>query len=372
MKSESPRISILLPNLCGGGAERLAIYLANDWHSRGYSVEFVLMREEGELLSLVTPGIRVINLRAKRIKWSIWPLWRYLRREKPAVLWVGMWPLTSAAVAAWLLAGRPGKIFLIDHNQLSISCVRELNVPTWWLKLVMNATYPFATGVMAVSQGVAADMSRLSGFAVERIKVIYNPAATGVSPERAASELREQLWGKGFDFHILAVGTLKKVKNFELLIRAFHKLPTSLMSKLTIVGEGELRSSLERLVSELGIQNRISLPGFYQDPYPWYRSADLVVLSSDSEGLPTVLIEALECGVPIVSTDCPSGPAEILENGRYGRLVPVGDVDALAGAMLASLHDTPDREALMNRAKDFSVERISREYLAYFGLPSEA
>ncbi len=362
------KISIVLPNLHGGGAERLAIYLANDWVARGYVVEVILLKKEGELLPLLSPAIRVTSLNVDRIKLSIWPLRRHLKRTRPDVVWVGMWPLTSAAVIAWLFAGRPGKLYLIDHIQLSISCVRELGISPLWLRIVMNATYPFATGVMAVSKGVAADMCRLSGFAEDRIKVIYNPAARGVTGERASTALREQLWGQGFTHHILTVGSFKLQKNNALLIRAFAKLPRSLNAKLTILGEGDLRPVMEQQIAELGLQDRVSLPGFYPDPYPWFLSADQFVLSSDWEGLPTVLIEALECGVPVVSTDCPSGPAEILENGRYGRLVPVGDVDALAAAMIVSLNEVPDREALMNRAKDFSVERISEKYLNYFGV----
>lgn len=366
------KISIVLPNLRGGGAERLAIYLANYWVNYGIEVEFILMKNEGELLPLLSNKVRVISLNVDRIKSSIWTLRYHLRKTQPDVTWVGMWPLTSAAVIAWLLAARPGKIFLTDHNQLSISCVRELRLSPLWLKLVMNATYPFATGVMAVSKGVASDISLLSGFPEDSIKVIYNPAATGVSPVRASPSERRELWGNGFDLHILTVGSFKLQKNHALLLRAFSKLRQTLNAKLTILGEGDLRQAMEKQITELGLEGKVSLPGFYKDPYPWFRSADLFVLSSDWEGLPTVLIEALECGIPVVSTDCPSGPSEILENGRYGRLVPVGNVDALADAMIASLNQTHDRNALVSRAKDFSVERISDEYLEYFGLIHDA
>lgn len=363
----TPRpISIVLPNLRGGGAERLAIYLANHWAVQGHSVEFVLMQREGELLSLLSPAIRIVSLDAERIKWSILPLSQYLNRNQPAVVWVGMWPLTSAAVIAWLLAGRPGKIFLTDHNQLSISCIRELQISPWFLNGIMRATYPFATGITAVSKGVGEDICRLGGFDSKRVKVIYNPAATGTSVHREPLEERERLWGRGFDHHLLTVGSFKAQKNHELLIRAFAQLPASLNAKLTILGEGDLRPVLEKLIADLGLQGRVDLPGFSVDPYPWYRTADLFVLSSDWEGFGNVIVEALECGVPVVSTDCPSGPAEILENGRYGRLAPVGDVDTLATAMLASLADTHDRDALIRRAKDFSVEKIADEYLNYF------
>ncbi len=361
-------ISIVLPNLRGGGAERLAIYLAKDWVARGFEVEFILLRHEGELLPVVPSSIRIINLDVERIKLSIWPLHRHLKRTQPDVVWVGMWPLTSAAVIAWLLSGRPGKIFLTDHNQLSISCVRELNISPNWLKFVMRFTYPFATGVMAVSKGVAKDMSRLSGFPLNKIKVIYNPAATGVSSERAPAELRERLWGKGFDFHVITVGTLKVQKNHALLLKAFARVAKKMNAKLTILGDGDLRPALEQQIDELGLGERVLLAGFFRDPYPWFRSADLFVLSSDWEGLPTVIIEALECGVPVVSTNCPSGPSEILENGLYGRLVPVGDADAMATAILDSLNEKHNRQALIARAKDFSLERISDQYLDYFGL----
>lgn len=359
-------IAIVLPNLRGGGAERLAIYLANYWVAHGKSVEFVLLRREGDLFSLLSPSIRVVSFDVNRIKWSIFPLLQYLKRKQPEVVWVGMWPLTSAAVIAWLLAGRPGKIFLTDHNQLSISCIRELQISPWFLKSLMRATYPFATGIMAVSKGVGEDLCHIGGFDSRRVKVIYNPAATGASADRESQEERERLWGQGFGHHLLTVGSFKLQKNHQLLIRAFARLPASRNAKLTILGEGDLRPTLEKLIADLGLQGRVVLPGFAVDPYPWYRTADLFVLSSDWEGLPTVLIEALECGVPVVSTDCLSGPAEILENGRYGRLVPVGDVDALATAILASLADTHDRDTLIRRAKDFSIEKIADEYLDYF------
>jgi len=302
-----------------------------------------------------------------RIRLAISPLRRHFKLTRPDIVWVGMWPLTSVAVIAWLFAGRPGRLYVMDHVQLSISCVRELGISRLWLGIVMYATYFFATGVMANSKGVAADMRHLSGLAEDRITVIYNPAARGVAWERASAALRAQLWGQGFTYHILSVGSLKAQKNHALLILAFAKLPRSLNAKLTILGEGNLRPVLEQQIVELGLQDRVLLPGFYPEPYPWFLSADQFVLSSDWEGLPTVLIEALECGLPIVSTDCPSGPAEILENGRYGRLVPVGDVDALTAGMIASLNDILNREALMNRAKDFSIERISEQYLDYFG-----
>jgi glycosyltransferase involved in cell wall biosynthesis len=149
-------------------------------------------------------------------------------------------------------------------------------------------------------------------------------------------------------------------------LRAFARIPRSLNAKLTILGEGLLRAELEVLIHQLGLQDRVTLPGFTIDPSHWYHSADLFVLSSSWEGFGNVIVEALECGVPVVSTDCLSGPAEILANGRYGRLVPVGDATALAAAIQASLLESHDQDALRRRAQDFAVPRIADQYLAYF------
>ncbi len=356
--------------MCGGGAERLAIYLAHNWIERGYIVDFVLMQKKGELLHLLESGIAVVDLGADRIRNVITPLRKYLKESRPDVIWVGMWPLTSVAVMAWLISGRQGRLYLIEHCHLSAECARGMHFSLLYLKAWMRATYPFATGVMAVSKGVKEDLCFLSGLSNDRVKVIYNPAATGASAERASIKDRELMWGGGFDHHILSVGTFKIEKNHESLIRAFSRLPKSLNAKLTIVGDGHLRGAMEKLVTNLGLQDSVCLPGFFQDVYPWYRSADLFVLSSDAEGLPTVLIEALECGLPVVSTKSyGGGPEEILENGRYGRLVPVGDEDALTTAIAKSLEEKHDRETLMTRAREFSLLPISDQYLDYFELP---
>lgn len=361
------QLLIVLPTIQGGGAERVALYLANHWVDQGMQVEFVLMEARGELLELVDPRIPIHSLKSSRIRGSILPLRKYFAERKPAVIWVGLWPLTSAAILAWQLAGRPGTLFTTDHTNLSISCLQELRLSPLYLQALLRSTYPLATGLMAVSEGVKQDLCRLGAFADERVTVIYNPVVRGlVNPAPVDPAVRQQLWGPGFNYHVLAVGSFKTQKNFPLLLRAFAQLPDSLNAKLTILGDGILRPELEALIQELGVEDRVALPGFALDPSSWFRSSDLFVLSSSWEGLPTVMIEALECGVPVVSTDCPSGPAEILDNGRYGRLVPVGDATALAAAIQASLQESHDQDALRRRAQDFAVPRIADQYLAYF------
>jgi glycosyltransferase involved in cell wall biosynthesis len=227
-------------------------------------------------------------------------------------------------------------------------------------------TYRFASGIISVSNGVKEDLMKISNVPHNKIKVIYNPAATGVSNHRESKRVRVDLWGDDHTYNILTVAELKKEKDHETLIKAFSSLPKALNAKLIILGEGYLRESLSDLIEQLDLHNSVELVGFVDNPYPWYLSADLFVLSSRWEGFGNVIVEALECGVPVVSTDCPTGPREILDNGRYGKLVPIGDYKALSIAIEESSKMTHSHELLINRAQDFSVSRISIEYLNYF------
>ena len=363
-----PTIAIVLPDLSGGGAERLHILLANYWHALGVSVHFVLMSRRGELIELLDDGIGCFDLGATRVRQVVLPLVGYLRKERPDIVVAAMWPLTSVAVLSWILAGKPGRIFLSDHVNLSVCSAHERKISIGFMRAVIRLTYPAASGLIAVSKGVKEDMCQLGGFDDSQVRVIYNPAATGVSGQPLPPAQRQQLWGDNFTYHVLSVGSLKDQKDQATLIQAFALVSQSLRAKLTILGEGSLRPELEALVQSLGLQGKVSMPGFVVDPYPWYRTADLFVLSSKYEGFGNVIVEALECGVPVVSTDCRSGPAEILENGRFGLLVPVQDIHALA-AGITKCHTKPvDREMLVKRAQDFTVSKIADEYLAYFGM----
>ena len=360
------KIVIVLPDLGGGGAERLHVHLANDWVSRGLAVEFVLLRNQGDLLTLLSPEVTVRVLGVNRIREAVFPLAVYLRTSCPQIVLAAMWPLTSAVVAAWWLSGRHGKLFLSEHSNLSHTYIIPAINFSIYLKSMIRFTYPLANGIVAVSHGVMKDLCSLGGLSFDKARVIYNPCAIGISPLPESLAVRDHLWGSGFTHHILSVGRLTLQKDHETLIKAFALLPKDPRTKLVILGEGPLRERLLVFVAQLGLQERIFLPGFVKDVYPWFRSSDLFVLSSTFEGFGNVIVEALECGVPVVSTNCPSGPAEILENGRFGKLVPVQDPVALAYAMEQTLNQICDRKALRLRAKDFSVQKISNEYLAYF------
>lgn len=358
-------LSLLLPDLRGGGAERLHVNLANQWAKQGHAVEFALMSKHGDLIEILPPSLTVIDLNAPRLRTLLFTLVRYLRRTKPDVTLAAMWPLTSVAIFAWMLAGRPGRIFVSDHSQLSISAVEEMHVPKWLLGGMVRLTYPRASGAIMVSEGVKRDLCALANLPLEAMKVIYNPTAIGLAQKEIRPGMRAQIWGEDVARCILSVGTLKTQKDHETLIEAFSLVPKQLKAKLVILGEGSLRPKLEALVHRLGLEGQVLMPGFTLDPYPWYQTADLFVLSSRWEGFGNVIVEALECGLPVVSTDCPSGPAEILEDGRYGKLVPTQNPKMMAAAIEESLSSIHDREALRRRAKEFSVEKIADEYLSF-------
>lgn len=357
------KVSIVITDLRGGGTERLHIHLAKYWRECGFIVDFVLLKKSGELINLVPDDIGVVDLNLNRLRYVVQPLTKYFKKTKPDLIIAAVWPLTSIAIVSWLLAGKPGRLFVSEHSHLSISCTHEINTPKWLMAAIISSTYPFASGVIAVSEGVKSDICKLGRLSDSKVNVIYNPSAIGISSIQKSVVNMRQLWGESFDHHILSVGALKQQKDHATLIKAFALLPASLNAKLTILGEGPLRTDLEALIIQLGLQTRVSMPGFILDPYPWFRSADLFVLSSRWEGFGNVIVEAMECGVPVVSTDCKSGPSEILRNGQYGKLVPIQNPNALAVAILESLLTKHDRESLVQRANDFSINKIANEYL---------
>jgi len=229
--------------------------------------------------------------------------------------------------------------------------------------LLFPITYSQADLIIAVSRGVAKDVADLTGLPESKIQAIWNP----IPIEDILTKAEENVNHPWFVVKelpiILGVGRLDYQKDFFTLINAFAIVRQSLKSRLVILGEGKVRSELEQLVSKLGLEDEVSLPGYIKNPYPYMKNADVFVLSSYYEGLGYVLLEALAVGTPIVSTNCPSGPDEVLEHGKYGRLVGVQDANGLASAILATLSEPPDPQLLQKRARDFHLDSIVEQYL---------
>jgi glycosyltransferase involved in cell wall biosynthesis len=273
-----------------------------------------------------------------------------------------MWPLTSATVLSWIASGKRGELYLVDHCKMTGPFLKDLNINLLWVKFLMRITYLFASGNISVSRGIKNEVIELSGLNESSIHVIYNPIVINISDPLLDEKSTIKLWGDA-KFRVLGVGTLKPQKDFSTLIRAFSYLSGKIKARLIILGEGEERLSLNKLIIKLGLTDSVKLPGFKLDPQLWFKSADVYVHSSRYDGLPLVIIEALACGTPVVSTDCKSGPAEILDNGRYGKLVPVGKPHEMAKAIEECLLEEKNPDELIHRSKNFTVEKISREYL---------
>ena len=356
------RIAFLLPNLKGGGAERVALTLMQAFIDRGHEIDLVLMNASGELLAHLPSEVRVFDLKARRVRNLLRPLITYLRARRPDALQARMWPVTVMAIVARILSRSSTRIVVSDHSCLS-EAFRHSRVASASLRLTVRTFYPFAAARIAVSTGVADDLARLSGLDPASWHVIHNPVPSILAPSGYAAEDDPDVWPTDMA-RILTVGSLRRPKNHALLLRAFADLLRVRPAHLLILGEGALRPDLERLAAELDISNHVSLPGYQTDPTPYYRSADLFVLSSDFEGFGNVLVEALQAGLPIVSTDCPTGPTEILDKGRYGKLVPCNDARALAEAVVAALDETVDAAAQRCRAIEISGHHVVEDYLA--------
>lgn len=363
LSSKPKKIAILLPDLRGGGVERIRLILAHEFARQGYVVEFVLMRVEGEFLAEAQANFSVVDLGTARARQVPLALALYLRRNRPDALLAAIWPLTVLAPIGRALSGHRCKVLVSEHNTLSI----QYGAWGWVHNLLMRSSmaigYRIADVRVGVSAGVAKDVAQLAWLPVNVFDVIHNPVARRPEPDPLALAAAHALWLGVSGTRVLTVGSLKAQKNHPLLLRAFARLVQLPAARLMFLGAGSCETELRALADDLGIADRVIFAGFHSDPSPFYRSADLFVLSSDYEGFGNVIAEALAGGTPVVSTDCPSGPSEILDGGRYGTLVPVGDVEALADAIGAALTKTHDQARLRQRALDFAPEIAASRYL---------
>lgn len=358
---------MLLPDFRGGGAEKVSIDLAREFVDQGHEVEFVLMRAVGDFIEEAGSICSVVDLGVAKSRHVPRALACYLRARQPEALIANLWPLTVVAPVAARIAGYRGRLVICEHNSLSTQYAAWGLVHRLALRSSAAIGYRLADIRIGVSQGVADDMARLSGISDSLfISVVHNPVRRRPQPSEFQLSAAENLWAQGSP-RILTVGSLKDQKNHILLLRAFAKMEDQPEAKLMLLGHGKNEAMLRSLAFALGIADRVIFAGFHADPTSFYYSADLFVLSSDYEGFGNVIVEALSCGLPVVSTDCHSGPSEILENGRYGRLVPVGDTEALAKAMSEALSTPYNRDDLTRRAADFGPEIAAQRYLSLMG-----
>ncbi|MFZ1028977.1 MAG: glycosyltransferase [Limnoraphis robusta] len=370
MLERSPDVAFFLGFLGGGGAERVFINLTRSFAERGLKVDLVLSSAGGPHLEKVSPQVRIIDFKTPRLTACLPSLISYLKQEQPRGMLSTLHYANEVALLAKKLSRTPTRVVVREANNLSRDTQASTPYKRRLLPFLVRSFYPWADHIVAVSKGVAEDLSQVSGLSLERIQTIYNPTITPELQEKAKEPLDHPWFADGQPPVILGVGKLHIQKDFSMLIRAFAQVRQVREARLIILGWGPERPQLEALVQELGLENDVALPDHVLNPYAYMSRSAVFVLSSAWEGLPNVLIEAMATAVPVISTDCQSGPSEILKGGEYGWLTPVGDPQAMAEAILKVLSGNlkpidPDW------LKQFTLEVSSQRYLDILGITQD-
>lgn len=356
------RVAIYLASLEGGGAERAMVDVANGLRAQGLTTDLVVIRDEGPWRRLVSPNVRLVAIGSRRTLSGFVKLLRYLRRDRPDIVVAnGTSPIILAMVARPFT---PGLVVIARIGvNLSAGKLSRKNLRTRIVRHAQASLALRADAIITNSAGSSADMVANLAASPDKVHTIHNPVV-GPSLAEEASKPVEHPWFRSEGTPIiLSAGRLERPKDHATLIRAFALMAQQRDGRLVVLGEGTERWNLVRLTHQLGVAHRVDFPGFHANPFSFMPKSRLFVLSSIQEGMPNVLIQAMACGTPVVSTDCPSGPREVLEDGRWGPLVPVGDPQALAEAMSATLDRPLPAASLTARAGAFSAEMSIRHYL---------
>jgi glycosyltransferase involved in cell wall biosynthesis len=356
------RIALMIPNLGGGGAERVCLDLAHEFNAKGYMVDIVLLSAEGGLLEEARASFNVVDLAGVRFRDAPALIAKYINTSKPNAVIVSMWPLTAMAVIGKFIAKHNPKLLLVEHTQVSMHYKGKGFLHKFLLTASIKFLYRFSDAVAAVSLGAAKDLSKLMSCNLNKVHVLHNPVSKRPFPTSQMVEQAERDWGGLASRRLLTVGSLKKEKNHFLLLEAISKTETDNL-RLMIVGSGKLEKELKIKAKELCIEDKVIFKGFVKDPSAYYYTADIFLLSSDYEGFGNVIVEALSFGLPVISTDCPSGPSEILENGLHGHLVAVGDAESYAAKIDYVINNCQASKSVHARVSDFSVDIVASKYL---------
>ena len=361
------RIGIVIYSLAGAGAERVSVNLAHEFVAAGHSVDFVLARGEGELMGEVPTEALVHVARAGGAKGWRSAIRDYVNADSPDVLLAMM---EGAGVLCIQAVRGNVPVFVVSHIHFSRHC---RHAPRWkerWLMPLAAHWYlPRAAGVIGVSRGVMEDIRRTAGLKSEKVHTIYNPILTETFYRKSVVPADHPWFMPHRDWlTVVTVGRLTEQKDHDTLLRAIARANQMSPVRLLVLGQGERLGQLQALAVELSIADIVAFAGFDANPYRYIAAADVFALSSRGEGFGNVLVEALACGTGVASTDCPSGPREILDGGRFGELVPVGDSEALARAIASTGERKPDPDQLRRHLAQFESEPVAKRYLDVMGL----
>jgi glycosyltransferase involved in cell wall biosynthesis len=399
------KIIFLLESFTGGGVERNTLVLTSLMAARGHDVKLVVCQNSGPLKERVDRervGLHVLQatslLRGRRLALQSDPgslpamllpvllpvqppkpvlylssLVDYLRREKPDAIVAATPHINLLAVWAKRLSGLDARLILGERIQIRHYLQERSGWRHRFLLPLIRRTYVHADTVLAVSDGVAEELAESAGLDRGLVQTVYNPVVVDVLLEKAAEPVEHPWFRAGEPPVILSVGRLSEQKDFPTLVRAFARVRKQQAARLMIIGEagnpkktGKRQDQLMQLAEQLGVAGDVALPGFIANPYPYMGAAKVFAMTSTYEGLPTVLIEAMACGTPVVSTNYP-GANEILENGKWGELVPIADDERMAAAIVKTLDEVADVDAILSRAGDFTGDKAVDNYERVLG-----
>ena len=355
------KIALFVGSLGGGGAERAMLDIGRGLAHRGFVVDLVLMQSAGPYLENVPDSVRVVSLNTTGLPSTLPALMHYLRRRRPSVLLSTLPTCNAAALMARVQLRRCLPVIVRQASHFSTDrATRSLRGRI--ALAVEQALWRFADAIVTNSCAGAGDLKRIAPRISPLVRVIRNPVVWPDLRARATEPV-DHPWLSDDDVPVvLTAGRLSPVKNHAALLRAFALVAVERSARLVIIGEGAERDRLMASAKELGIADKVDLPGFQRNPFAWMARARVFVMSSLFEGAPNVLVQAMACGTPVVSTDCPGGTREILGDGAWGALTPVGDHRALAAAISDAMDNPTAPGELIERANDFSAESSINGY----------
>lgn len=367
MSNQPPRVALYLRSLMNTGIEPVMLTLAEQLSQKGLGVDFILNHVNENTNNRIPANVNIIDLKEPKLLRGLSPLVSYIQKIKPLALLSAQHLTNETALIAKIFSRTSTKFIVTEHNTVSVEWRDKKKITELLTPFFVRILYPLADGRVAVSKGVAEDLARVTHLSQKTIQVIYNPVITEKLKQKSKEALEHPWFKQGEPPVILGVGRLTAQKDFPTLIRAFAKIKQIKPARLMILGNGPERLKLNALIKELSLEGTVSMEGHVENPFAYMKQAKVFVLSSAWEGLPTVLIEAMAVGTPVISTNCKSGPAEILDGGKYGDLVPVGDVKSMADAILKVLLGnikTVDSTWL----KQFTLDTAIEQYIKILGI----
>ncbi len=373
-KKERVTIAFFLPSLEPGGTERNVVNLINNIDRKKYRLSLVLGEAGGDFTREVNKGIPIVNLDVSYTLGLFFKLIKYFKKEEPDIFVSAFPRINIVAIIARILSGKKTKIVITEHTIFSFL---PIIAKTFWRRFfarvflpgISKFVYPKADAIICVSNGIADDLLKIIRCS-EKVRVIYNPVTSAKIYKLAKEPLSHSWFSNSKIPVIIAVGRLVKCKDYPNIFRAFSLILQKEPARLVILGRGPEKEKLIQLADKLDLSKNIAFLGFQKNPYKYMKKASVFVLSSLQEGFGNVIIEAMACGTPVVSTNCPAGPDEIIENGKNGILVSVGDYKELAKAIQKVLNSPFLRKKFSdegkNRAQDFSIINSVKQYEEVF------